>query len=159
MDLETWELLSYMVTVIGLPLAIAVFVFEQRKERRNEQDAVYELLADNYQDFLRVVLQHPDLRLFTQSRTPELADEQKERMQVIFGMLIALFERAYILLYEPAITGARHRRWSTWDDSMREWCEREDFRDLLPALLVGEDPEFGKYITQLASEYSNRESG
>jgi hypothetical protein len=34
MNLETWELLSYVVTVIGLPLAIAVFILQQRKERR-----------------------------------------------------------------------------------------------------------------------------
>ena len=35
-SLETWELMSYVVTVIGLPLAIGVFLFEQRKERENE---------------------------------------------------------------------------------------------------------------------------
>lgn len=39
-SLETWELLSYVVTVIGLPLAIAVFLFEQRKERENEEEGV-----------------------------------------------------------------------------------------------------------------------
>lgn len=43
MNLETWELMSYVVTVIGLPLAIAVFVYEQRKERDNEEEAVYQL--------------------------------------------------------------------------------------------------------------------
>jgi hypothetical protein len=29
MSLETWELLSYIVTVIALPVAIVVFLFEQ----------------------------------------------------------------------------------------------------------------------------------
>jgi hypothetical protein len=152
MDLGTWELLSYMVTVIGLPLAIGVFVFEQHRERQNEEDAVFESLADNYQEFLRVVLENPDLRLFSMPKTAELNDEQRERMMVIFAMLIALFERAYMLLYELGQRGAKLRRWGTWEDSMREWCEREDFRDELPALLVGEDPEFGAYITRLAAE-------
>ncbi|MFZ1295396.1 MAG: hypothetical protein WAR81_14415, partial [Pseudomonadales bacterium] len=73
MSLETWELLSYVVTVVGLPLAIAVFVFEQRKERLNEQDAVYESISDNYQEFLRVMLEHPDLHLFSMNRTPALS--------------------------------------------------------------------------------------
>jgi hypothetical protein len=154
MDLETWELLSYVVTVIGLPLAIGVFVYEQRKERRNEEDAVYESLADNYQSFLRVVLKHPDLHLFSTQKTTELTAEQQERMTIIFGMLIALFERAYILLYEPALSGEKQRRWGTWEDSMREWCEREDFRELLPTLLIGEDPEFGVYIRALGDEYA-----
>ena len=31
MSIETWELLSYVVTVIGLPLAIAVFLYEKRQ--------------------------------------------------------------------------------------------------------------------------------
>jgi hypothetical protein len=70
--LETWELLSYVVTVVGLPLAISVFVFEQRKERDNEEDEVYQLLSDNYQEFLRVALEHPDLRLFASEETGTL---------------------------------------------------------------------------------------
>jgi hypothetical protein len=28
MDLATWELLSYVVTVVGLPFAIGVFLYE-----------------------------------------------------------------------------------------------------------------------------------
>ena len=65
MSLETGELMSYVVTVIGLPLAIAVFFFEQRKERENEEEEVYQLLSDNYQDFLKIALENPDLRLFS----------------------------------------------------------------------------------------------
>jgi len=79
-SLETWELMSYVVTVIGLPLAIAVFFFEQRKERENEEEEVYQLLSDNYQDFLKTALDNPDLRLFSSSQTPDLNAEQRERM-------------------------------------------------------------------------------
>ena len=151
MSLETWELLSYIVTVIGLPFAILAIVFEKRKERQAEEDAVYEAISDNYQEFLRVVLEHPDLHLYSMTKTPELNDEQRERMTVIFGMLIALFERAYILLYEDDVPVEKQRRWSSWEDYMREWCQREDFRDLLEDLLVGEDPDFGQYIRKLAA--------
>src|SRR5436190_23773442 len=94
MSLETWELLSYVVTVVGLPLAIGVFLFEQRKERENEEEEVYQLLSDNYQDFLKVALANPDLRLFSPEATPSLAEEQPERLSIIFEMLISLFARA-----------------------------------------------------------------
>ena len=33
--IEFWEFLSYLVTVIGLPLAIFTYWKEQRKEREN----------------------------------------------------------------------------------------------------------------------------
>ncbi len=149
--LAVWELLSYVVTVVGLPLAIFVFIFEQRKERENEAEAVYQLLSDNYQDFLRVALEHPDLKLFSLEQTPDLNAEQRERMVILFSILVALFERAYLLLYDENIAGKRLRRWRSWEDYMREWCARQDFRTELPALLVGEDPDFAAYILQLAT--------
>jgi len=153
-DIGTWELLSYVVTTIGLPLAILVFAYEQKKERENEDEEVYQLLSDNYQDFLKMALGHPDLRLFTPEQTPELTDEQRERMLIIFNMLVSLFERAYLLLYEPKMSAKHLRRWRSWEDYMREWCRRGDFRALLPSLLEGEDPEFSAYIRALAEKQS-----
>jgi hypothetical protein len=150
MSIETWELLSYVVTAIGLPLAIVVFLYEQKKERDNEEEEVYQLLSDNYQDFLKVALDNPDLRLFSAEPTADLTDQQRERMLIIFNMLISLFERAYLLLYEPKMSSKQVRRWSSWEDYMREWCRREDFRASLPVLLEGEDQEFVDYIRTLA---------
>jgi hypothetical protein len=38
---EILVLLSYIVTVFGLPLAIFIFMYEQRKERENEEEEIY----------------------------------------------------------------------------------------------------------------------
>jgi len=149
--LETWELLSYVITVIGLPFAIAVFIFDQRKERENEDEATWQELSSAYIDFLKVVLANPDLKLRSQSSTPNLTDEQRERMWVIFDMLISLFERAYLLAYEDDMDERQRRRWHSWEDYMIEWCQREDFRQRLPELLRGEDPDFSEYIRGLAA--------
>lgn len=150
MAIETWELLSYVVTVIGLPLAIAVFLYEKRQERRNDEEEVHELLSSNYHDFLKLALENADLRLLSESRTRDLTAEQRERMLAIFGLLIALFERAYLLLYERDLSGKEARRWRSWEDFMQEWCGRDDFREAMPALLQGEDPEFAAYLKRLA---------
>ncbi len=152
MTFETWEMLSYVVTVVGLPLAILVFLFEQRKERENEDEEVYQLLSDNYHDFLKVALDNPDLKLFSHEQTPNLTDEQRERMMIIFSMLVSLFERAYLLLYDEQLKPKQLRRWRSWEDYMREWCQRKDFRAYLPELLVGEDPDFVGYIKALAAQ-------
>lgn len=150
--METWELLSYVVTVIGLPLAIYVFVFEQRKERDNEDEEVYQVLSDAYHDFLKLVLANPDLKLRSQTHTPNLTEEQQERMLVIFEMLISLFERAYLTAYDDKMSDKQQRRWHSWDDFMREWCRRDDFRVLLLRMLQGEDQDFVIYIQRLAAE-------
>ena len=151
MNLETWELLSYVVTVVGLPLAILVFIYEQRRERENEEEEVYQLLSDNYQEFLRVALENPDLKLFSSVETQSKNEEQRERMIIIFNMLVSLFEGAYLLLYEDHMAPKQLRRWRSWEDYMREWCRRADFRACLADLLQGEDPEFVKYIQALAA--------
>jgi len=83
MNVEHWEIASYVVTVIGLPLAIAVFFFEQRRERRSEEDEVYQLLSDAYNDFLRVAIDNPDLHLRSNTVTADLTPEQQERMLLI----------------------------------------------------------------------------
>lgn len=150
MSVEFWEISSYIVTVIGLPMAIFVFLYEQRKERENEEEEVYQLLSDNYQDFLKVALENPDLRLFSTSENPNLNEEQQERLLIIFSMLTSLFERAYLLLYEEDMTPKQARRWNSWEDYIAEWCNKPHFRALLPKLLTGEDPSFAAYIEKMA---------
>lgn len=142
--------MSNVVTVVGLPLAIAVFLFEQRKERESEEEEVYQLLSDSYQDFLKVALENPDLKLFSDETTPSLNTDQKERQLIIYIMLVALFERAYLLLYEDAMSPKQARRWNSWEDYILEWCRKPHFRSCLPQLLRGEDPSFARYVEQLA---------
>ena len=149
---EAWEIASYIVTTLGLPVAILFFAWEQRKERDNEEEEQYQLLSDAYNDFLKVVLDHPDLQLRTNEPLENPTAEQREQMLVIFDMLISLFERAYLVAYKEDMDKTEARRWNSWDDYMREWCRREDFHNALPLLLHGEDPEFREYIRRIATE-------
>ena len=75
---DAWELASFVVTTLGLPFAILVFLWEQRKERDNEEEQQYQLLSDAYNDFLNVVLGHPDLQLRTATPLPSPTPEQHE---------------------------------------------------------------------------------
>lgn len=151
--LEWLEALSYIVTVVGLPFGIYAFMKEQRKERKNEEEEVYVQLSDQYSEFLELVLKNADLQLTTRT-TPgsPLTPEQFERRSVLFEILVSLFERAYILVYEDKMDPQAARLWRSWEDYMREWCRRPDFRELLPSLLRGEDPDFTAYISQISAE-------
>lgn len=151
-DPDVWETASFVVTVFGLPFAIFLFLYEQRKERDSEDEEAYQLLQNAYNDFLKIVLDNPDLQLRSATMRTEMTDEQRERTLIIFEMLVALFERAYIVSYEPDLKGVALRRWNSWDDYMREWCGRDDFFFLLPQLLRGEDPDFAAYIRRIADE-------
>jgi hypothetical protein len=149
---DALELASFAVTVFALPFAVWVFVAEQRKERENEEEEAFQHLSDAYNDFLRVVLANADLQLRTSTALPDPTPEQRERMLVVFDMLIALFERAFLVAYKANMNATELRRWNSWDDYMREWCRREDFHNVLPLLLRGEDPQFQAYMRRVAEE-------
>jgi len=151
--LELWEILSYVVTVVALPFAIIIFVIEQRKERRNEEEEIYQRLSDEYREFLKLVLDNADLQLLRRDGTrQDLTPEQTERRFAVFGILVSLFERAYLLVYEEKMDKQTRRLWRSWEDYIREWLQRPDFREALPELLHGEDEDFRRYIEDLAEQ-------
>ncbi|MFI5447517.1 hypothetical protein [Polaromonas sp. UC242_47] len=149
---DVWEYASFVVTALALPFAIIFFALEQRKERNNEEEAAYQSLSDAYNDFLKTVLANPDLRLRTNEPLDNPTREQNERTMIIFDMLISLFERAYLVAWGDRMSEVEARRWNSWDDYMREWCQRESFFNALPLLLRREDPGFQKYILRVAQE-------
>jgi hypothetical protein len=141
----------YVVETFALPFAIIVFILEQRKERQSEEEEIFQRLSDEYREFLKLVLDNTDLHLLGRSGSPQnLTDDQKERRYAIFGILVSLFERAYLLVYEEHMDKQTRRMWQSWEDYMREWVRRTEFRDALPQLLEGEDEEFTRHIRQLA---------
>lgn len=158
--LEAFEFLSYLVTVVGLPFAILVFLFEQRRERQTEEEGIFQRLSDQYTDFLKLVLDNADLQLLRRGSSEiELSAEQKERKLALFGILVSIFESAHMLVYEETMNRQTRRLWKSWEDYMREWCRRPDFRDALPSLLEGEDPDFRAYIRRISGEEAVHSAG
>ncbi len=149
---ELLEIASFVVAIVGLPFAVWVYARQQREQRENEDEEAYLHLADAYNDFLKVVLAHADLQLRSTAALADPTPEQRERRLVIFDMLVSLFERAYLVAHKDQMTATERRRWNSWDDYMREWCRREDFRNVLPSLLRGEDEAFQQYIVALAAQ-------
>jgi len=148
--MEWLEAASYFVTIVGLPLAIAVFVYDRRRDRQNDEEELFLRLSDEYADFMRLVIDNADLQLLSAQPRGELSEEQRERKQALFAILVSLFERAYVLVYEDDMSRQQARLWQSWTDYMHEWCEREDFRNALPGLLHGEDPGFVATIRRIA---------
>lgn len=152
---DLMELASYLVTVVALPFAIIVFVWEQRRERANEEEEIYLKLSDDYSRFMELVLKNSDLKLRSNA-TADLTEEQIDRRLALYSILVSLFERAYLLVYEEKMDRKQLRMWRSWEDFMREWCERADFRSALPGLLHGEDPDFVSEMQKLAADAASR---
>ena len=145
------EALSYLITILGFPTAILVFVYEHRRRLANEESELHRHLSEEYDNFLRLVLGNSDLLLLRVSSSPStLSEEQVERREILYRMLVSLFEKAYIILYSNNMRENAKRRWMSWEDDMREWCGKEEFVTLLPDLLEGEDDAFSQHILAIA---------
>lgn len=151
--LRTWEFMSYLVTVLGLPLAVAAIWREMRAERANEEkeleqreDEIYVQLSQQYSALLEAALAHPELDVPEAASGEALSPEQRRRQAIYYEMLMALFERAYILLHEDSPTGQSGRRWGSWADFFSYWLKRPDFARYVAANLQGEDPAFVEFV-------------
>lgn len=148
-----WEFLSYLVTVLGLPVAALTIWRELRAERANEvkeleqrEDEIYVQLSQQYSALLEAALAHPELDALEESSSEMMTPEQQRRQAIYYEMLMALFERAYILLYEDSPTGQSGRRWGSWADFLSYWLKRPGFARYVENHLEGEDPAFVDFV-------------
>lgn len=147
------EALSYVVTILGFPTAILVFIYEHRRRLGNEENELHRHLSEEYDNFLRLVLDNADLLLLKASNVPPtLSEEQLERREIIYRMLVSLFEKAYVILYSENMNPDARRRWMSWEDDMTEWCRKREFVTLLPELLEGEDDAFSRHILAIVKD-------
>ena len=144
--LRFWELLSYIATVIGIPVAVIIYWLDQRRGRVAQQWEIDDQLNKEYNDIIDQFIEHPEL----DKHDKALEEEDKKNQQYrIYEKLIALFERAYILLADernPELI----RMWHSWEDYISEWLSKPNFKNALDRLLEGEDKDFGAYIRRKA---------
>lgn len=142
--LELMELLSYIATVFGIPLAIMTFIYQERKERQAEQEEIYDKLMDHYSEIQEKLFEYPEL---DQHDIPLQDPEASRRQRILYEMLVSLFERAFILLYGET-DPAYKRMWNSWTDYIDLWSSRPNFRAHLPTMMLGEDPGFTAFMSK-----------
>lgn len=143
--LEWMELLSYVATVVGIPLALYVFIVQERKERQSEQQEIYDQMMEHYARIQDKLFQHPEI---DNHDAPMKDREDQRRQKIIYDMLASLFERAFILL-EGEDDPDYRRMWNSWLDYINYWCKKQNFRDALPDLMEGEDPAFVAFMAEV----------
>jgi hypothetical protein len=144
--LEYFEFLSYLATVIGIPMAIIIFLHQEKKERQNEQEEIYDQLMGHYADIQEKLFEYPELDMHGE----ESSDPETQRRQyILYEMLISLFERSFILL-ENEKEPEYQRMWNSWVDYIQTWLNKPNFVRALPQLVKGEDPDFVAYIAKLS---------
>jgi hypothetical protein len=77
---DTLEVLAYLATIIGIPIAIAVFWHEKRKDRIQRERETFAEANGRYIEYLSMCLDHPELNCFEFEKDD--SDLQKAGMDV-----------------------------------------------------------------------------
>ncbi len=144
---DTLEVLSYAVTIVGLPGAVFIFLLEQAKERLAEQQEIDGQLKEQYNHILDILIDHPEL----DSHQESLKGDQAKQQERIYQQLVSCFETAFIRLYGRNNKNMQ-RMWNSWQDGIDEWLRQPNFSKSLPRLLIGEDENYAQYMTERARE-------
>ena len=132
--------------ILGIPVTIFAFIYQEKKERQNEQEEIYDKLMEHYAGIQDKFFTHPEI---DQHNTPLADAEDARRQRIVYETLISLFERAYILLADEKDPNYQ-RMWNSWLDYINLWISRPNFHVALPQMMRGEDPDFVKFMASLS---------
>ena len=147
------EIVTFMITIIGVPAAIYIYSKEQRLQREEREYGTYDALDNKYIELQQLCLEYPELDIFdTPYETPrELSEEQEMQEEAILLIRISIFERAF-LMYQRASSKGKFDQWKGWDTDMKEWLERKNFKNAWNKNHLYYDNEFVEYLNKYLSE-------
>lgn len=140
---EHLEALSYIATIVGIPIALFIFWSEKRKERRAREVEAYVRSTDRYIQYLTLCLQYPETKTFD----PDTIDRGIETPRLImFCILICVFETAFLSLRRNAPRQIQKRQWKGWEHYITMWAGQQDFIKTWDIIGVDFDSDFQVYM-------------
>ena len=123
------EIGANIATILGVPIAIFLFIRERNKEQSTRALEAYDRLDERFVDYVKLCLDAPDLDTFEVSLSGQgdlSSEEIKKRKEIMmFTILIAIFERAYVTYMKE---DSKHKPISDWQVYIRYWCAKEHFQ-------------------------------
>lgn len=156
---DVTKVLANVATFLGIPIAIIVLIRDRQQARIAAEIETYQTLQSEYTDFLRFCLEHSELALYDYKPQPPkvLDQEQETRRMIAFEMWVSMCESAFFLYHQGHRSRFRRRQWTGWDQYMRDWAERDDFRQCWTQHIGDQfDSEFVSYLDSLVREAEMR---
>ncbi|MBN2807559.1 MAG: hypothetical protein JXR22_12950 [Prolixibacteraceae bacterium] len=144
------QIVSGIVTILGLPLALVLFFNEKRKERKEREYGTYNALDDKYIRFLELCLEKPELDVieYPINTDVKLKDRQE---QILFLILISNLERAF-LMYHDQSNKIKESQWLGWVAYMKDYAKKDNFRKKWPELGTQFDKQFVEFMDSLMND-------
>lgn len=143
------NMLADLIVLIGAPIAVLNYVHSEKQKRMERQYGTYDALDDKYIDFQKMCLSMPYLNVFDidDELHTELTPIQKKEEIIAYSILMAIFERAFIMYKER--DEYEGNQWEGWLENIEDYCRRENFVIAWEKNGWGWDTRFENLITGL----------
>jgi hypothetical protein len=147
------ELLSFVAVAGGIGLGFAGYLAGKAQDRRDVAEAVYDALDAEYRAYLTTLAQYP--RLAGRHRpagvpAPDLTPDERTQERLLQGLLIDLFERAYLEYNDPAkvalMGDERRAQWAGWQQDIDRTFASPSVRVLWHEIGPEFDARFQSYV-------------
>lgn len=150
---DVFELIAYIVTIFGFPIAIYIFYLERERERAEIKAQALMQSSDRYVEFLTLSLNYPRLDIFSVPTVNkyELTAEEVRIESSLISMLIDMFERAY-LMYHIEQKCIHQSQWNGWVGTIQSYCSRGNFKREWEIVGNQFDENFYSFMEKLINE-------
>lgn len=150
---DVFELIAYIVTIFGFPIAIYIFYLERERERTEIKAQALMQSSDRYVEFLTLSLNYPRLDIFSvpTANKYELTAEEVRIESSLISMLIDMFERAY-LMYHIEQKCIHQSQWDGWVGTIKSYCYRDNFKREWEIVGNQFDTNFYSFMQKLINE-------
>ncbi len=144
---DVLELISYASTAFGVPIAIAIFWNEKKKESFDREWGTYNALDDKYIRYLELCIQYPHLDLYNVGMTPspELSKLEEIQRLALFEVLVATLERSYLMYHEHSSVSKRSQ-WIGWLGYIEGWAVDPRFPPMWRKIVGQYDAGFVNFV-------------
>jgi hypothetical protein len=155
MELETiknWaELFSYIATIVGIPLAIIVYLKGKKQERKLKEKEALFASHSLYVDYLKICLENPELEIYDIAYKNLKYTSQNKKELIAFEILFAYLESAYHY-YKDQSEDIKLKRWEGWVKYIRGYTIQKNFIEAWNLTGNEWDQEFMKFMNKIIEE-------
>jgi len=144
---DLFELLSYVTFTLGIPAALFEYARENRRDRHEREQEIYDSLDEGFIEFQKLCLEYPylDVADIPDEHHVALTAEQQKEEYTILLVLFSLFERAYLMQLDSP-TPTTLAQWYGWDKAIHQYFQRENVVQAWQKVGEWFDPRFESYM-------------
>jgi len=145
-DTTTLIVISTIVQTVVVTVTLIVFVLQFRSQEKAIREASYQGLMGRYNDFIRALVEKPELSRFLLEDTEERTTPEEA---TVYGHLLVAYgiiEEAFLLYKRGWIDKDTWEQWSQW---LRILCDRPQMKNIHERTKGTFDKGFEEYVNNI----------